>query len=295
MGAEMVADIADIVSMSDGISTMHKVFEGMTYATFALDLIDCVFDFTFVAELGKNPETVKHAVWLGVCTTIALFLEVVVKVSIRKKKMADTKGAKGIGTFDMNNKQARAEFMLTCALMELTIFFVEDASTLFVWWETGLYFDNGADASSLSKANLITTVVSAVLAMCVLVYALYRAISQGGCDKEAVIVSTPCAVIVGVFIFWAWFALQIILDGGSKGCLGACQAKYELEVPGAAFNASAAFPGGSGSEEVLGSYADDKGLNRSVVGLYVVGWFLAVIGGLWNVYVAYFWQPRVMA
>ena len=46
-----------------------------------MDVADGVFDYVYVAELAQYPDTRKHAYWLGVCTTIALLYELVVKTA----------------------------------------------------------------------------------------------------------------------------------------------------------------------------------------------------------------------
>ena len=56
-----------------------EIYESLTYAMFALDLLDAGLDYGFVVQLAKNTDTVRHAAWLGVCTTIALIMEVVSK------------------------------------------------------------------------------------------------------------------------------------------------------------------------------------------------------------------------
>lgn len=180
-----------------------------------------------MAQLAKNHDTVRHAAWLGVCTTVALGLEIFLKIKIQIKKREDKKEQKAgnKGNFNVDDKQGRAEYIWFCSMMELTIFFVEDATTLFVWWQTGLYRDTADGASGLSKANLYITVASAVLAVIGLVYGVFRFIREegDGCDSGAMFFGIPAAVICAGMIFWAWFALRIILQGGSRGCVDKCQ------------------------------------------------------------------------
>eukprot|EP00729_Bicosta_minor_P010287 gene10287-11802_t len=351
-----------------------EIYESFTYAMFALDLLDAGLDYGFVAELAKNSDTVNHAVWLAICTTIALGMEVVVKIAIQRRKRVETLEGSTTSTeenYNTKSKTGRATFIVFCSVTELMIFFIEDSSTLFVWWQTGLYLDNREEASGLSKANLYITVSSAVFAVITLVYGMYRFArdnSQGGegeCETDMgaiILFYIPVGMVCAVLTFWAWFSLKIILAGGSYNCIGACQTNSELIAAdvarAAAFDQFAASDGGGltrrgadddllysavatlldrsaefseetklvlsqlqssfglnqstleqfelspldttslysttdnttmhfdfedsgsgfGESLAVGSYADDKSLNRSVVGLYVIGWILAVFG-----------------
>eukprot|EP00729_Bicosta_minor_P010226 gene10226-14683_t len=230
-----------------------EIYESLTYAMFALDIVDAGLDYGFVAELAKDPDTGRHAAWLCVCTTIALIMEVVIKIAIQKAKRAATKD-EDVGNaveeyFDLKTDVGRAGFICMCSVMELSIFFIEDASTLFVWWQTGLYLDNAEEASSLSKANLYITVTSAILAVVGLLYGvvrLMRAKDLGAaflcrdgndCVDAAVfnlVYTLPVVLVMGGMLFWAWFALTVILPGGSRGCLGGCQANRALVSSNAA-------------------------------------------------------------
>ena len=107
------------------------LFTWFTYFTVVGDLTDAGLDYAYVAQLAKYPDTAKHAAWLGVCTTIALLLELAVKTGMRRQKDEDTKV--GGGDFNMNDKQGRSLYIMFCGLMELCIFCFEDATTLFIW------------------------------------------------------------------------------------------------------------------------------------------------------------------
>lgn len=89
-----------------GKSCATTLFICYTYATIGLDVSDGVFDYVHVAALAQHQETRKHAAWLGVCTTIALLLELVVKTKMRRAKDKATAEGKGEG-FDMNDKVGR--------------------------------------------------------------------------------------------------------------------------------------------------------------------------------------------
>jgi len=165
-----------------GVSTLlMKALRVFVYVSIGVDLTDCVFDFRMVHQLAQHDATRKQAAWLGVCTTIALALELV-KHKLRQRMENDTVVAKYDRertvrnrtqlteeqkritdfyptaydaentqvSFDMHEDRHRANYIICIGCLELTIFYVEDATTLFVWWQTGVY--NNADR--LAQANL---------------------------------------------------------------------------------------------------------------------------------------------
>jgi len=264
---------------TEGATKWMKAFTVFTYITIAGDLLDCGFDFRMVYQLAQYDDTKGQAAWLGICTTIALVLELVVKHKMRQKKDEDTAEGGG-GQFDMNDKGSRAGYIMCVGIMELTIFYVEDATTLFIWWQTGVY-DN---IDLLAQANLVTTVISAVLALPFLVYGLVQNFRAGGdgCNEAAWVLGIPAALFAGCLIFWAWFALAVIQDGQYYNCIGECAVNDTLYNT-TSNNSLIFLDGEAEAEEQDGSgflsSTGDAGLNKAVVGVYVVGWIVAVLGG----------------
>lgn len=269
-------------------SKAFRAFEALSYASTLLDIVDGGFDYAQVAELAQHQDTRKHAAGLAVCTTIALLLELVVKTKMRRKKDEDTAEGKGEGNegFDMNDKEGRNAYIMFSGMMEIVIFLVEDATTVFVWWQTGTYNAN----SGLAQANLITTVVSAVGAATALVYGLIRAVrgTGDGCDGFAAALGIPSALLVAALAFWAVFALYTIQGGERYDCLGSCvttNATTTINTTTLLPGSDALVLGGSGSffgsgESGAGEGGKDVGLNRAAIGMYVFGWWMAVAGGV---------------
>eukprot|EP00729_Bicosta_minor_P010658 gene10658-18062_t len=193
-----------------------------TYVTILMDVTDGVFDYIFVARLAQDSATRAHAARLGVCTTIAMLLEMLVKTALRNAAKHDTNARlqKGGTRFDHSVEYQFNMYIMYCGLMELIIFFIEDATTLFVWWETGLY----DHTDTFAKANLITTVSSAGAATAALIYGSVRLLrSDGkGCDCSTWFYSFFGTLFVAALIFWACFGLTIIQNGEAYGCLAAC-------------------------------------------------------------------------
>lgn len=271
------------------------LFTWYTYATIGLDVTDAVLDYVQVAELAQHQETRKHAAWLGVCTTIALLLELVVKTKLRRVKDKNT--AEGVvdefanGYFDMNNKSGRDTYIFASGGMELVIFLVEDATTVFVWWQTGTY----DSTDPVAQANLITTVVSAVGAATAALYGMIRDIRNSGdgkCNKSsALFVGIIAAPFVAALAFWAVVALTTIQGGDSYDCIGPCVNANATATTNTTtlLAGSDALVLGSGSsfgsgESGAGEGGKDVGLNRAAIGVYVVGWIVAVLGGVCTIY-----------
>lgn len=263
----------------EGESCATTLFTYYTYATIGLDVTDGVFDYVQVAELAQHQETQKHAAWLGVCTTIALLLELVVKTKMRRKKDGDTAEGRGAyGSFGMNHKQGRDTYIGLSGLMELAIFLVEDATTVFVWWQTGTYNAN----NGLAQANLITTVVSAVGAATAALYGLIRLVKVGGngCDSFAWILGIIAALFVAALAFWAVVVLTTIQSGDSYACIGSCVTTTTTTTLLAGSDALVLGSGSSfgSGESGAGEGGKDVGLNRAAIGMYVIGWIVAVLG-----------------
>lgn len=104
------------------------LLETIVVVTTLLDILDAVFDFGMVHQLAHDDATKGRAAWLGICTTIALALELVVKSKLRQKQ--DEESAAGFGTFDINESRGRTNYIFSVGIIELTIFNVEDATAL---------------------------------------------------------------------------------------------------------------------------------------------------------------------
>lgn len=265
----------------EGESCAMTLFKWYTYATIGLDVTDGVLDYVQVAELAQYQETRKHAAWLGVCTTIALLLELKVKTKLWRLKDEHTAEGKGRGSLDMNDKDGRAGYIFFSGMMELVIFLIEDATTVFVWWQTGTYDSD----SIVAQANLITTVVSAVGAAIALLYGLIQLGRGEKCDSQVWIVGIPAALFVAALAFWAVVALNNIQGRERYACLGSCAANAHATAANTTLLAGSdalAFDGSGSSfgswESGAGEGGKDVGLNRAAIGMYVVGWIVAVLG-----------------
>jgi len=262
---------------TEGASKWTRAFEIFTVVSTGLDILDTVFDFRMVHQLAQYDDTKGQARWLAVCTTIAVVLELVVKHKMRQKKDNDT--AQGYGSFNMDKETQHAQYIMYVGVMELIIFYVEDATTLFIWWVTGVY-----DATDpLAFANLVTTVISAVLALLVLVYGCVQTVRSvgNGCNADAWAIGFIAALFAGCLIFWAWFALAVIGEGDEYNCIGECAVNDTIY--NTTNNSLIFLDGEAEAEEQDGSgflnSTGDAGLNKAVLGVYVVGWIVAVFGG----------------
>lgn len=141
-------------------STLAKLVGG---ASLVIDLADAGFDFKLVSDLAKHGSYQKEAIWLGVCTTIALTIELVGKVLFHREA-AKIK--------ESGSREAYVTARNDCAFMlsgtELAVFFLEDTTTLFIWWRTGTF-----GSGNSSEINLYLTIVSAIIAAVAFAVSVY--------------------------------------------------------------------------------------------------------------------------
>eukprot|EP00729_Bicosta_minor_P018665 gene18665-33929_t len=240
-----------------GLSCGMKTFQLINYAMTTFDVIDGGLDFVAVYELAQYRETVPHAVWLAGTTVITLVVQLKIKVGVWTKQSASTKA--GQGFFDLSNTDGRANFIMCCAVLEVAIFLIEDATTLFIFWQTGLFGSSAATA-----ANLYFSLASGMLALLGFVYGLFRFI-QTSCGNKDITVSergipvprsfnrknrlylgdvylgdgtgarVTTALGVTLFIslmvfilgYWCWFAFGVINEGAFYNCIGGCATKAD--------------------------------------------------------------------
>lgn len=245
-------------------SKSTKAFEVFIYTTVVLELTDAVFDYMFVVQLAQDEATKKYAVWLGICTTIALLLELVMKTGMRLRKTLSSNNTNGSGEFNMHSAYGFNSYVMLCATMELCIFFVEDTTTVFVWWQTGLY-----TGDLLSKANLITTLASALVTGLAGVYGIIQFIRAKPSRSGIVYLGLLTVLFLGGVTFWAWFALSTIISGDFYACTGSVCNTRTIES-GEAFVDGSGYTSGDGTEKAVA-------LNHAAIGVYVVGWIVGVI------------------
>ena len=150
---------ASFVTRACGLSTASLVFT-------AVDVADAGLDYAFAAELSAQGFT-KEAAWMGVQATLALGVELLVKLPLhRAKHRADSFGA-----LDLEESYAQTMFVLAASMLELGVFLLEDCTTVLIWWRTGT-FDSG---NPVSLANMVLTLVCSASVVVGLVGALVQA------------------------------------------------------------------------------------------------------------------------
>ena len=142
---------------------------------------------------------------------------------------------------------------------------------------------------------MITTVVSAVGAATVLLYGLIRVLRGGrdadGCDNNAWGGGIVAVLFVAAVAFWAWLALATIIQrDGSYGCIGSCL-NATANSTNTLAGSDAFVLGGSGSSFGSGGSGADTGLYCAAIGVYVVGWIGAAVGGGYTSLFAFGWRP----
>lgn len=188
-----------------------------------LNITDAVFDYILVETLFRKGYG-RYGTLLAVGTSVALFAEFYFHFLLSREDLGDV----------------RYE-ILFAGIIELIVFFVEDATTLLTWWHTGTYDTNDV----LSKINLYTTVVSAIsIGLSTVVFSYYnpkasevsemvtemKKHTDGSGNDVMVPISTTvkfyhkgllqlCLVFVvpsyflGCIIFWTYVALGLVRNG----------------------------------------------------------------------------------
>lgn len=217
-----------------GLSCGMKTFQLLNYAVTAFDVIDGGLDFAAVYELAQYHETAPHAVWLAVTTVITLVVELWIKAGVWTLQSAGTKAGLGGVQLDLNTDTGKMRFIMNCAVLEVAIFYVEDATTLFIFWHTGL-----AGSSAATTANLYFSMASGVMAMFGFAYGLSQLLKDTRAAKDTLKKDARLAsplgekclyyliatIMAANLVFWCWFGLGIINKGEFYNCIGGCAAK----------------------------------------------------------------------
>ena len=141
---------------------------GLSYASLAftaVDVADAGFDYAFAAELSAKGFK-EEAAWMGVQATIALSVELFVKLPLALRKSRDTEVVSG--GLDLDEGYGKTMFVLAVTMVELGVFLLEDTTTILIWWRTGT-FDSG---NWVSLANMGFTLFCAASLLVAMVGAL---------------------------------------------------------------------------------------------------------------------------
>lgn len=197
----------------------------------AIDVIDAVFDYIFAGEL-RSAGFGDEAAWIAVQATLALAVELLIKLPLARTKNRDA-FVKGVmlDALDTEEDFGQTLFILSASLIEMSIFLLEDTTTLLIWWRTGTYASSGT-----SLANMIFTVFSGVVALLGVGMALFRMRNlenqvttpstghRGYQDAKAasiVLLRHRWHLVAGgvisavLIVFWSYLALGEVIDGQS--------------------------------------------------------------------------------
>lgn len=131
----------------------------------SLDLVDAGFDYALAVNLIDNGFK-REAIWLSIQTTLTLIVELTIKVKLHKQKRDAIRDG---GVLDTEQGGGFTMYLLCATSIEVSIFLLEDTTTVLIWWLTGTY-----DRSFVSTANLVTTTLSAIVVGVGLIVAMFR-------------------------------------------------------------------------------------------------------------------------
>lgn len=118
-----------------------------------IDAADVIVDMAYVVKLSNEGKK-DWAALLGCAVAFAVPVEIVFKVMLFRFSAKNKKDL-----LSENNHDERIAYLIFMALSELVVFLLEDATTIFVWYQTGT-FDS---SHTFSMVNLYLTVGSAIL------------------------------------------------------------------------------------------------------------------------------------
>ena len=116
-----------------GVSWSKALEWGTVFFTMA-DLVDAVLDYLYTEQLSREG-FVGEAAWMGIMATMALALELFVKLPLHRRKKENS-GPSG-GTLDLDADHGKTMMLLASADLELTIFLLEVGKIVGV--HSGLY------------------------------------------------------------------------------------------------------------------------------------------------------------
>ena len=114
-----------------GVSWSKALEWGTAFFTMA-DLVDGVLDYLYTEQLSREG-FVGEAAWMGIMATMALALELFVKLPLHRRKKENGAAFVGEGPLDLKEDYGKMMMLLASADLELTIFLLEVGKTVGVW------------------------------------------------------------------------------------------------------------------------------------------------------------------
>jgi len=199
------------------------------YLPICLLLVGCA-DFTFdvlvVLDLAKT-DHITYAVWLGALSAIPFIVGLIAKYYLHLYRRPDDDATSVRGPFDKTVERERINFVICVSLIEIGHFLTEDATTLFVWWQSGLYLDEDTDKPQfIYFLNMMFTLAHAGIALIAVVVVFYYAtakdilkdtefITTRGdlcCEHAFLYMATPVAFFLSI-CGWITLAIYGLMSG----------------------------------------------------------------------------------
>eukprot|EP00035_Acanthoeca_spectabilis_P001839 m.83166 g.83166 ORF g.83166 m.83166 type:complete len:621 (+) comp11177_c0_seq2:331-2193(+) len=153
-----------------GDRTTARLLKTMAVLAVLIDIADIAVDISLVNRLASEGQH-GYAGLLATALAIAIPLEVVLKAMLLDQQKESPL---------IDDRINREDFLLFCAFTELAVFLIEDATSVFCWYNTDV-FDPEA---SVSLGNLYLTFISALLASSSFLFMLVAAILDD-CEVES--------------------------------------------------------------------------------------------------------------
>jgi hypothetical protein len=200
---------------------------------FAFSLLDFIVDMMLVSDLASQDQP-AYAAMLSVFSIIPFIYELVAKYYThiwRRAGVGDPETClawKKRGPFRMNIPTERMNFFVSVAIIQIGHFLMEDCTTLFVWWQSGIYRgrENGEEVTTANLLNMVVTLIhgfAGLIAICVIFYQatakdifkeqVYEVTRSNLCCEKPLIYMFFPLVVLAISIFWIVFAIAAIMGG----------------------------------------------------------------------------------
>lgn len=202
-----------------------------------LGTFDMVLDMVLVSDLAGKDEK-ESAAMLGVFTMVPFVFTLATfpYIHLSTRHLPPQEGCvawEERGSFNMEDPKERINFFVTVAAIQLSHFLLEDATTFFVWWHTGLYLDDqgldddgDGDPSSLNVINMAMSLLHAIVALICMFILFYQATGKDImndtefvtsrkdlCTEKPLLYMILPFIMAAIGIFWTVFPFVIIMDG----------------------------------------------------------------------------------
>jgi hypothetical protein len=225
---------------------------------YALSSADFVLDLLLISDLstkGKIPYAILLAAFSIIPFCSGLVAKYYLHLRLRSDVIKTSCSCKSRGAFDLTDDKERINFVIAVSLIEIGHFLTEDATTIFIWWQSGIYLDDDSNEPHfLYFINMVFSLGHAAVAAVAVIVVFYQAAGIDIlndteyvttridlCREKAMLYMVTPVVFLAIICGWIVLSIFVIMEGisynqGSLGSIGANKgigALYTLGIFGA--------------------------------------------------------------